>query len=74
MAELEDGDYGNPFAPENAAGLSLIVQMRIYDTLMAILNSLDAETADLVYEAHKKGRIISDLPAYLPEETDDENI
>lgn len=68
MAELEDD---SPFDPENAAGLSLIVQMRLYDVLMAVLNKIDPETADRIYDAHEKGQIISSLPAYIPEELDD---
>lgn len=79
MAELDDAqqlddeavdethDPESPFHPDNAAGLALIVHMRNYDVLMAILNKIDPMAADMVYEAHKKGQIITDLPSYLPE-------
>ena len=71
MAELEE-EYDNPFDANNAPGLALIVQMRLYDVLMAILNKLDSDSADLLYDAHSVGQIISALPSYLPKEEDEE--
>ena len=62
MAELIDSD--SPFHPNNAAGLQLIMQMRIYDALLSILNHVDENTADAVYEAHQNGQIVSGLPFF----------
>lgn len=76
MAELDDQGIpeGSPFHPNNAAGLSLVMQMRNYDVLMGILDLLEDDylknhgkarnTSSLIYEAHKNGRIVSDLPFY----------
>lgn len=67
MSELKDND---PFTPENAVVWQLIVQMRIYDVLMGIMNKLDEKSADIIYEAHQAGRLVSDFPrfGFVPEE------
>lgn len=62
MAELEE-DKG-PFDPSNAAAWQLIVQMRIYDVLMGIMSHLDTETADIIYDAHQAGRLVSEPPKF----------
>jgi hypothetical protein len=76
-------DEGSPFHPDNAAGLNLVMQMRIYDVLMGILDLLeddyqkrhggkDRTTSDLIYEAHASGRIVSELPYFDPGEEENE--
>lgn len=52
---------------EIAPGLSLIVQMRIYDVLMGIYRHLDLENANALYEFHVKGGVLSPEPFYDPD-------
>jgi hypothetical protein len=57
----------SPFGPEEAPGISLIVQMRIYDVLMAMYTHLDKVGAADLMEIHTKGGIIGSLPLFDPE-------
>lgn len=59
-----DGDNNDPFSIENAPGVSLIVQMRIYDTLMALLTVQAPEKATALFEAHAAGKIVASLPLF----------
>jgi hypothetical protein len=52
----------DPFGEANVKQVQLIVQMRTYDTLMAILAVLDEQKADLLHEVHSKGGIVGALP------------
>lgn len=66
----------NPFSKDNAPKLQLIVSMRIYDALMAILgeleaangkgidigNEVDTRTATRLHELHARGKILGSLP------------
>lgn len=52
----------DPFSAENAPGVSLIVLLRIYDLLGAILTNLDHEQATALLEMHKQGRVFLDYP------------
>lgn len=73
----EESDMSeSPFSPDNAAALSLIMQMRIYDVLLGILDVLEDDfekshgkrpnVSDMIYEAHQAGTIVSGLPFFIP--------
>ena len=57
-----ESSYDDPFSPENSAKLSLVVNMRIYDTLMAILHEIDAESAERLNKIHEQGGLLCSLP------------
>lgn len=57
-AGIED----DPFSPEMAPAVSLIVSLRIYDVLMAILTKMDAKAAADLYALHNDGKVIGSLP------------
>jgi hypothetical protein len=64
----------NPFSPEEAPGVQLIVQMRLYDVLLGILTVLDKGMAESIITAHAEGKILAPLPALnLGEDEDDKN-
>lgn len=48
----------------NEVSAILAVLTRIYDVQMAILNHLDADDADKVFDAHERGEIFNP-PIYL---------
>lgn len=52
----------DPFSPEYAPKLQLIVSMRIYDVLMALLTSEDETLAERLHELHADGKIMGSLP------------
>jgi hypothetical protein len=52
----------DPFDPDVAPAVQLIVQMRIYDVLMAILTNLDKEAAANLYTLHSGGKVMGSLP------------
>lgn len=52
----------DPFAPENAPAVSLIVSMRIYDALMALLQTQDEELHDMLNKMHESGKLAWSLP------------
>lgn len=52
----------DPFSPTNAPKLALVVNMRIYDVLMALLNEKDPEAATRLHEIHSEGRVVGSLP------------
>jgi hypothetical protein len=56
----------SPFSAEEAPGIALIVNMRIYDVLMAIYTKLDKDGAADLMEIHTKGGIIGSLPLFDP--------
>lgn len=47
--------------------VQLIVNMRIYDVLMAILTDNNKEVAHKLREIHKSGRILFDEPSFSGE-------
>lgn len=61
MSETNEEAY-DPFHPENAIGLILIQQLRIYDALMAILHEQDAAAAGKLHNLHEQGQILGSLP------------
>jgi hypothetical protein len=64
--ETEGGMQYSPFGPEEAPGIALVVNMRIYDVLMAIYTKLDPDGAADLMEIHTKGGIIGSLPLFDP--------
>ena len=79
MAELSNGEANleesteSPWSATETAAASLITQMRTYDVLMALLDHFDSKTADMLYEAHSKGKIVTSLPAFMPESGNDDS-
>lgn len=59
---VEEDDALNAFGPENAPGVSLIVLMRIYDVLMALLRNQDAAVAKDILEKHSQGLLLGPSP------------
>lgn len=57
----------DPFTPENAAGLSLIVQMRMYDVLLGIYSEMNPDRAARLIERHQAGKVIGPYPNFVPE-------
>jgi hypothetical protein len=55
----------NPFDIEEALNIQLIVSMRLYDVLMAVLSSLDEDASDVITEAHKAGVLMGYSPKYI---------
>lgn len=60
MNNTEDSE--DPFSTENAPKVSLVVQMRMYDALMALLSVQDPEMAAKLHEVHANGKIVGALP------------
>lgn len=52
----------NPFESEEAIAASLIVQMRIYDVLLAMLTKVDEGAANKLIDLHANGKILGPLP------------
>jgi len=52
----------NPFSPNNAPGLTLVVLMRVYDVGMALLNEQNSEAARKLHELHSEGKILGSEP------------
>jgi len=52
----------DPFSPQEAPGISLIVLMRIYDATMALLDLASPERAAALHEIHARGGIVGSLP------------
>jgi hypothetical protein len=55
----------DPFAPEHVAGVQLVVSMRIYDVLMALLDKQAPARADALSELHKAGLVLGSPPQLL---------
>jgi hypothetical protein len=53
----------DPFAPENVGAVQLIVQMRIYDVLMAMYTEQNPGKANILINLHEQGKILGPLPA-----------
>jgi hypothetical protein len=54
----------DPFAPENVARLQLVVSMRIYDALMALLSTQDDELAEQLGDIHALGQVVGNPPGF----------
>jgi hypothetical protein len=52
----------DPFDPVNVGKVQLIVQMRIYDVLLAILSETNDAKAEALVELHSQGRVVGPLP------------
>lgn len=63
MSELEPPvEDNNPFSDTNVKQVQLVVLMRIYDVLMALLQESDAELAGQLHALHEQGKILGSLP------------
>jgi hypothetical protein len=54
----------DPFDAENAPGINLIVNLRIYDVLMAILRESNPEVQKDLARIHASGKILSTAPMF----------
>ena len=52
----------DPLSPEVAPGVQVIIQMRIYDVLMAIYTDMNPTGADALIQLHSQGKILGPLP------------
>lgn len=64
MAEVDDSNE-DPFSAANAPGISLIVQLRIYDVLMALLRESNPDAADEILALHSTGAFGGPSPSYI---------
>lgn len=69
VAESGGMDNYDPFSTELAPGVSLIVHMRIYDVLLALLREQNSEVAEQLTQLHAQGKILGPLPVF--DETED---
>ena len=60
----ESTESTDPFGPEAAPGLQLIMLMRIYDVLMGLYMEAAPERAEDLLNAHLEGFIVSPAPAF----------
>jgi hypothetical protein len=60
--EISQGEGIDPFTQDNAPIVSLIVQMRLYDVMMALLNEQNPEAAAALHRVHAQGGILGSLP------------
>lgn len=59
----DTGENLDPFSPENAPVVNIIMQMRIYDVLMALLTHTDKDAAKALLELHADGTIFGSIPS-----------
>ena len=52
------------FSPEAAPGLTLMMQFRIYDALMGLLEATNPTLAQNIYNAHSQGHSVGFSPAF----------
>lgn len=57
-------EVNDPFSPEAAPGVSLVVQLRIYDVLLAMLNEMSPEKAEELMDLHSTGALMAPSPFY----------
>jgi len=67
QSEVEGNELQySPFSAEEAPGIALVINMRIYDVLMAIYTNMNPEGAQQLMDIHTKGGIIGSLPLFDP--------
>lgn len=64
MQEAAEEDSPDPFSPEIAPGLTLVVNLRIYDVLMAILKENNPDAAREILELHSNGGLAGTMPDF----------
>lgn len=57
----------DPFNANNAPGISLIVLLRIYDVMMALLKESNADVARELLQLHTTGALAGTTPSYIGE-------
>jgi hypothetical protein len=62
MSEAPVEKNNDPFTPENAPAVQLIVLMRIYDVLLGLFAEANKEHADKLVELHNNGGVLGPLP------------
>lgn len=63
----------NPFSPEEAPGVLVIIGMRIYDVLLTILAEQNESAADKLAALHEDGKLLGPLPKLnIPAPEDDD--
>lgn len=55
----------DPLSPGAAPGINLVISLRIYDVLMAILGELNEDARTALNQAHSEGLLLGSVPAYL---------
>lgn len=55
-------DSTDPFSPENVGALNAIINMRIYDALIALLREQNPEAASDLLKMHYEGTIVGPEP------------
>lgn len=58
------GEAFDAFAPENIGVVNFIQLGRIYDTLMAILQNLSPEDAEILLKTHFEGSLMGPSPRF----------
>lgn len=63
--EAEPGgiEVVNPFSADQAPGVQVVILMRIYDVLMALLQNADEELHDKLDAIHESGQLAWSLPS-----------
>lgn len=56
------------FSPEGAPVAQLIVSMRIYDVLMALLTDADPKAAAALHQLHSEGKLLGSWPVLRVEQ------
>ena len=56
----------NPFDPNLVQQMQLVVLLRIYDAICAVLNETNEDMASALHKAHEQGEFIGSLPG-IPE-------
>lgn len=64
MSENQDETPIDPFAPDNIGVLHFVVQARIYDVLMALLQEQNGASAKNILEMHSQGLLIGPQPFF----------
>ena len=63
MSEQTEQEF-DPFSPDNGVLMNFIVQMRIYDVLMALLANTDKTLHMELLKLHAAGAFMGPSPAY----------
>lgn len=65
------GDQRSAFHPDNYQMVSLIMAMRLYDLMFALLDEINPEKANLVHDAHAAGIHFAPPPSFREVEEDE---
>lgn len=65
---LPDEDENTWYALGNIQVVQAIVQMRIYDVLMTLIQLQDPDACAKLHDIHAAGKIMGPFPSFVPEE------